>query len=238
MTVNEAREIVCEYGKKLARTGLVVGTWGNLSVRVDANLMVITPSGADYERLAPADMVAVDLWTGDVLASDSAEGSSRGGASAKQKPSSEKGLHVAIYLRRPDVGAVIHTHSTNASVLAAARRELPPILDDLAQIAGAGIRVAAYALPGTRKIIRETVKALGGRNAVLLANHGAVCVGRNMAEAFLCCEVLEKGCWAFIAAEFLGGAQGINRFEAALMHKVYLEKYSRLKDTRPEDPRE
>ncbi len=238
MTENEAREIVCEYGKRLARSGLVVGTWGNLSVRADTDLMVITPSGADYERLTPSDMVAVDLRTGEAPAPDSAEGNPAGRGSVRRKPSSEKGLHEAIYLRRPDAGAVIHTHSPNASVLAAARRELPPILDDLAQIAGAGIRVAEYALPGTRKIIRETVKALGGRNAVLLANHGAVCVGRNMAEAFLCCEVLEKGCWAFIAAEFLGGAEAINRFEAALMHKVYLDKYSRLKDARPEDPRE
>jgi L-fuculose-phosphate aldolase len=73
-------------------------------------------------------------------------------------------------------------------------------------------------------------KALKGRNAALLANHGAVCVGRDMEEAFWACQVLEKACKAFIEAEFLGGAKSINKFEAHLMHKYYLMKYSKNKE--------
>jgi L-fuculose-phosphate aldolase len=88
------------------------------------------------------------------------------------------------------------------------------------------VRVADYALPSTKKITKKTVKALKGRNAALMANHGAVCVGRDLDEAFVVCQVLEKACRAFIEAEFLGGAKHINKFEAALMHQIYIKKYS------------
>jgi L-fuculose-phosphate aldolase len=101
----------------------------------------------------------------------------------------------------------------------------------MAQIIGPTVRVAPYALPSTKKIVRGTLKALKGRMAALMANHGAVCIGRNMDEAFVVCQVLEKACKAFIEAEFLGGAKNINKFEAYLMHQVYLEKYSAQEKT-------
>jgi L-fuculose-phosphate aldolase len=114
----------------------------------------------------------------------------------------------------------------NASTCAAARREVPPILDDMAQLIGTSVRVAPYALPSTSKIVKGTIRALKGRMAALMANHGAVCIGRDIDEAFVVCQVLEKACKAFIEAEFLGGAKGINKFEAYLMHQFYLRKYS------------
>jgi L-fuculose-phosphate aldolase len=143
------------------------------------------------------------------------------------KPSSEYKLHAAVYRERPDVGGVIHTHQTNASVVAAARREVPPILDDQVQILGPTVRVAEYALPSTDKTVRTCMKALKGRNAALMANHGALCVGRTLDDAFAAALVLEKACKAFIEAEFLGGAKSINVFEAHLMHQYYLLKYSK-----------
>lgn len=209
--VQATRHAVREMGVRLVQAGLVIGTWGNVSVRL-GNKMVITPSGADYSKLADDDMPLVDLETGEY------EG---------PKPSSERGLHSAVYLERKDIGAVIHVHSPHASTLAAARRELPPVLDDVAQLIGPSVRVADYALPSTKKIVRATMKALRGRMAALMANHGAICLGRSLDEAFLCCQVLEKGCKAFIEAEFLGGAKGINKFEAFIMHQFFLRKYSR-----------
>jgi len=206
-----ARAAVRAMGLKLLETGLVIGTWGNVSVRL-GHQMIITPTGADYTKLTDDDMPLVDLATGEW------EG---------PKPSSERGLHQAIYLERREIGAVLHVHSPNASTLAAAHVELPPILDDLAQMVGPSVRVAPYALSGTRKIVKETVKALKGRMAALMANHGAVCLGRNLDEALLCCQVLEKGCKAYIEAQFLGGAKEINTFEAWAMHQVFLKKYSR-----------
>ncbi len=174
--------------------------------------MLITPSGRKYEDLTIKDIVLVNFRTSTY------EGNI--------KPSSEYKLHSGIYLTRPEINAVIHTHQMNASTCAAARREVPPVLDDLAQIIGPTVRVAPYALPSTRKIVKKTVKALKGRMAALMANHGAVCVGRDLDEAFVVCQVLEKGCKAFIEAEFLGGVKSINKFEAALMHQIYLKKYS------------
>ncbi|MFM1918651.1 MAG: hypothetical protein RLZZ303_285 [Candidatus Hydrogenedentota bacterium] len=213
MSEEVARIQVRDGGLKLLKEGLVAGTWGNVSVRLDDERYVITPSGREYEELRPEDMVIVNYQTGKF------EGDI--------KPSSERKVHAELYRTRSDVGAVIHTHQTNASVVAAARREVPPILDDQVQILGPTVRVADYALPSTQKMVRTCVKALKGRNAALMANHGAICVGRTLDEAFVACVVLEKACKAFIEAEFLGGAKTINIFEAHLMHQFYIRKYSK-----------
>jgi L-fuculose-phosphate aldolase len=211
-TINHLKQQVIDAGLRLLNENLVARTWGNVSVKVDDEYMLITPSGRKYEDLTTNDIVLVNFRTSDY------EGNI--------KPSSEYKLHSGIYLTRPEIKAVIHTHQMNASTCAAARREVPPVLDDLAQIIGPTVRVAPYALPSTRKIVKKTIKALKGRMAALMANHGAVCVGRDLDEAFVVCQVLEKGCKAFIEAEFLGGVKSINKFEAALMHQIYLKKYS------------
>lgn len=208
----EARELIRAAGVKLVQEGLVQGTWGNVSMRISPRLMAITPTGSDYLLMKAQDIVLVDLETLEAS----------GG-----KPSSEKGLHVAIYQSRPEIEAVIHTHSMSASTVAAARREVPPILDDLAQIVGPSLRVADYALPGTPRMRRTVLKALRGRMAALMANHGAVALGRTMEEALTCARIVEKGCRAFVEAEFLGGAKSINGVEALVMHQVYLRKYSK-----------
>jgi L-fuculose-phosphate aldolase len=212
MDEREAREAVRAAGVKLVEEGLVAGTWGNVSLRFSSTEMAVTPSGFDYLSMRAEDVVIVSLATGEA----------RGG-----KPSTEKKLHAEIYRSRPEVNAVIHTHSMSASTVAAARREVPPILDDLAQIVGPTLRVADYAIPGSARMGRTVLRALRGRMAALMANHGAVALGRSLEEALLCARIVEKGCRAFIEAEFLGGAKGINRFEAAIMHQVYLQKYSR-----------
>jgi len=211
--IDTLRQSVIDAGNKLVAEGLVARTWGNVSIRINKDQMLITPSGRKYDELELKDIVLVDINThkyeGDI------------------KPSSEYKLHTEIYKTRPKIGSVIHTHQMNASTVATAGRTVPPILDDQAQIIGPDIRVAPYALPSTKKIVRETVKALKGRMAALMANHGAVCIGRDIDEAFVVAQVLEKACKAFIEAEFLGGAKSINKFEAHLMHQFYLKKYSK-----------
>jgi L-fuculose-phosphate aldolase len=178
-----------------------------VSCRLDDERFLITPSGRTYEDLQPEEMVVVNYRTGEY------EGDI--------KPSSERKVHAEIYRTRKDVEAVIHTHQTNASVVAAARREVPPFSMTRCNC------WADYALPSTKKMERVCVKALQGRNAALMANHGAICVGRSIDEAFQACLVLEKACKAFIEAEFLGGAKSINIFEAHLMHQFYLRFYSK-----------
>ena len=212
----ELRPAEQSAGQRLLAEGLVARTWDTVSVRAGPEHMLLTPSGRAYEGMAPEDIVPVNLRTGSY--------------DGPLKPSSEGKLHAEIYRTRSEIQAVIHTHQMNASTVAAARREVPPILDDMVQIIGPTVRVADYALPSTNKIVRATVKALRGRMAALMANHGAVCLGRNLDEAFVVAQILEKACKAFIEAEFLGGAKSINRVEAFLMHQVYLRKYSALKE--------
>jgi len=215
--ISEIRQAVITAGLRLVKEGLVSRTWGNVSVRIDDTFMAITPSGRKYDDLQEKDIVIVNYhdykYKGNI------------------KPSSELKLHGEIYKTRKDINAVIHTHQMNASTVAAARREVPPILDDMVQIIGPSVRVADYALPSTKKIVTKTLKALKGRNAALMANHGAVCAGRDLDEAFVVCEVLEKACKAFIEAEFLGGAKSINKLEAWMMHRMYLKKYSKQEKT-------
>ncbi len=208
----ELRQAVAAGGRRLLAEGLVIRTWGNVSVRADPDQMLITPSGRAYEDMAPEDIVPVNLRTGAY------EG--------PLKPSSEGKMHAEIYRTRPEIQAVIHTHQINASTVAAARREVPPILEDVVQLIGPTIRVADYCLPTTKKSVRLAVKALRGRMAALLANHGAICVGRDLDEAFTVCLLLEKACKTFIEAEFLGGAKSIGRIDAFVMHQYYLRKYS------------
>lgn len=211
--LQEAREIVCNSGKQLLRSGLVSGTWGNISLRLNDDYMVITPSGRDYETLTSGEMVLVNIrdlsYEGNI------------------KPSSESGLHAEVYKGRKEIWAVIHTHSQNVCTVAATHREIPPILDDMVQIIGPSVRVSDYALSGTEKLTKNVMKALAGRNAALLANHGAVCIGRDMQEAFFACEVLEKSCHTFIETELMGGGVPMSYIIANKNHQYFLEKYQK-----------
>lgn len=207
--LDRARSIVWDAGRRLHREGLVARTWGNLSLRVSSELFVITPSGIVYEQMRPEQIVPVSLrdlsYTG------------------RLKPSSEKAMHAAIYRHRPEIGAVIHTHQSAASSLAAARKDLREIPPKTREILGPVVRTAAYALPGTRKLAKATIRALQGTNAALLANHGAVCTGRDMTDAFDVCTELESLCQAFIESAVMKLAGGA-RYTPAMVHQVYLER--------------
>lgn len=211
--IQEAREMVCDSGKQLLRSGLVSGTWGNISCRINDDFMVITPSGRDYETLTPGEMVLVNIrdlsYQGNI------------------KPSSECGLHAEVYKDRKEIRAIIHTHSQNVCTVAATHREVPPLLDDMVQIIGPSVRVSDYALSGTEKLTRNVLKALKGRNAALLANHGAVCTGRDMKEAFFACEILEKSCRTFIETEMMSGGVPLAMIQAGRIHEYYLKKYQK-----------
>ncbi|MDR3292588.1 MAG: class II aldolase/adducin family protein [Clostridiales bacterium] len=177
------RQKLTEYGIKLVKENLVQGTWGNISVRLDEKRMIVTPSGRDYLNLTPSDMVVVNIETLEY------EG--------ELKPTSERKLHAAIYRMRPEIGAVIHTHSEYCSVAASARIELkasdlPKDAEkELKSAIGETVRTAVYGLPGTKKLTKETVKALENRNGCYMAAHGAVAMGADIEAAFYACKTLE-----------------------------------------------
>ncbi|MDR2524966.1 MAG: class II aldolase/adducin family protein [Oscillospiraceae bacterium] len=194
MELIQARQTVIAAGLRLVETGLIARTWGNVSARVDDGSFVITPSGKAYDRLTPEDIVQVKI--GDL--------SYEGGV----KPSSEKGIHAQAYAQRPEVGFVIHTHQKNASILSVMGGDL--------RLGGAGgwwadllgpvVPLASYGLPGTGKLCKGVTKALQSNpdaNAVLMAHHGALCVGKNAEEAFRVADALEQACQAKLARKLL-----------------------------------
>jgi ribulose-5-phosphate 4-epimerase/fuculose-1-phosphate aldolase len=210
--VSQIREDIVTIGKKMVNEGLVAGTWGNISARVpNTTHIAITPSGMGYLDLVAEDIVIVDLHGNSI--------------DSKRKPSSEMKLHLTIYKHRPDVHAIVHTHSVYASACAVASKPIPPMIEDLVQIVGGGVDIAAYALPGTQEVADNAVKALAKKFAVLLESHGIVGVGANLQDALKVCQLVEKSAQIFINAQILGGATILSNDDVQLMHKYYKEKY-------------
>lgn len=195
----------------MAETNLVVGTWGNISKRVDENLMAITPSGMDYDILEPKDIVILNL-KGEIIDGD-------------RKPSIEYSLHGEVYKNRKDINAVVHTHSTFCTAFAIARKKIPAVVEDLVQIVGGDVKVGEYALPGSQELAHKVVKALEGRNAAILANHGALTAGRDLKEALKIALILEKSAEATIYAKILGEPVELSQDDVDFMRDFYLNKY-------------
>lgn len=205
------QEEIVAMGHKLIERGLVVGTWGNISCRAAEGVIAVTPSGRDYLSLKAKDIVLVNL-SGRVLEGELA-------------PSSELPLHLATYLNRPEVHGIVHTHSLFASACAVARREIPPIIEDMIQVVGGSVDVAPYALPGTDELAAGAVKTMGRKNAVLLANHGVIGCGTTLSEALLACELVEKSAQILVYAQSLGGAVPLSDDDVASMHQFYEQHY-------------
>jgi L-fuculose-phosphate aldolase len=150
--------------------GLNQGTSGNISARYK-DVLLITPSATPYDAMTPETIAAMPL--------DGEYGSWRG----PLNPSTEWRFHLDITKSRPDVGAIVHTHSTYATVLAIARKEIPACHYMIAAFGGATIRCAGYARYGTKELSDLALKALEGRNGCLLANHGMLALGANLEKA-------------------------------------------------------
>lgn len=163
----QQREALLQTVLKLVDFGLMRGSAGNVSVRVE-NGFLITPSGTAAQDLHAEDMVQMDM---------------HGVAITEGKPSTEWRFHRDIYQSRPEVTAVVHTHSMFATTLACLRRDIPPFHYMISLAGGNTIRCAPYALFGTQALSDVAVQALAGRNACLLANHGMIAVGRNLEHA-------------------------------------------------------
>jgi len=157
--------------RQLGALGLNQGTSGNISVRVSANPadgFLLTPTSLDYATMQPADLVHV--------APD-------GTCAGRRRPSSELPFHAAIMRARTDVRAIIHTHSTHATAVSCLRRGIPALHYLIALFGGTDIRCAEYATFGTEELSHNVVRALSGRRAALLANHGLIVVGDTLAHA-------------------------------------------------------
>ena len=221
--LEKIRQSVVEAGLALAHSGMTIGTYGNINCRVDENYIAITPSGRDYQQLISAEIVVTDL-EGSVQSFAGEDGN----RTNSLHPSSELPLHLEIYKNFPEARAIVHTHSVYASALAAAHKDLPPIIEDLTQITGGAVRCTDYTIAGTKELGLNAVKAMeGGRSAALLANHGAVCWGRDMKEALATAQLLEKAAQIYCVAHSFGSPFPLNENTASTLHDFYLNHYSK-----------
>jgi L-fuculose-phosphate aldolase len=185
------RQAVVAAVRKLAASGLNVGTAGNVSVRVDGGLLV-TPSGVPAEELVEADVVALD-----------GHGVPEPG---QLVPTSEWRLHVAVMKARPDIAAVVHTHSPEATAAACTGRPLPAVHYVVARTGGSSVPIAPYATYGSEELAANVVSALGDGMACLMANHGLLTVGSTLHAAVALAADVEWLAEVWRRASMLGGA--------------------------------
>ncbi len=181
---------VLETAQKMAEQSLIVGTAGNVSLRIDTkdgrDLAAISPSSMYYDTMTIDDISVVDF-----------DGQTVDG----ERPTSiETMLHLEVYKQRKKMNAVIHYHPEFASVVGVIGQPIPPILDDQVQYLGGQIELARYEIAGSQELVETVIEALGPRNAVILPNHGAIAIGRDMKDAFTNCKMLEKTSKIFIHA--------------------------------------
>ena len=197
------RADVVRTAQAMTERGLSPVRSGNVSVRTpdDPGTFLITPTGSDYGSLSPADIVAV-----------SQDGTIPGG---QLKPSSEWHMHAAIYAKRPEAGAIVHTHSPFATSIACTHRGIPPFHYMVAVAGGENIRCAEYATFGTETLAQNAVKAMEGRKACLLANHGQIVFGEDAGDALDLAEEVESLARQYWHVLQIGGPQLLDLEEMA-----------------------
>lgn len=182
--IQAVREDVARLHGELVRYGLVVWTGGNVSGRVPgADLFVIKPSGVSYDDLAPENMILCDL-DGTVIP---------GSAGSDRSPSSDTAAHAYVYRNMPEVGGVVHTHSTYAVAWAARGEEIPCVITAMADEFGGPIPVGPFAIIGDDSIGRGIVDTLRGHRSrgVLMQNHGPFTIGTSAKDAVKAAVMLE-----------------------------------------------
>lgn len=178
MLMEKERTEIAEAGRALLASGLTKGTGGNLSIfNLKKGLFALSPSGMDYTKITPADVVVMNLKDEIV------EG--------ERKPSTEYALHRILYERRPDIQAVLHVHAVYTSALSCMRQPILPLHYLTAYGGGPDVPCAEYASFGTAGLAENAYKAMEGRKAVLLANHGLLTGAATLKEAFNIADELE-----------------------------------------------
>jgi L-ribulose-5-phosphate 4-epimerase len=212
--VAELREIVSGLHAELPRNGLVAWTSGNVSARVPGlDLMVIKPSGIGYDDLTPESMVVCDL---DGVAVSDGYG-----------PSSDTATHAYIYRHMPEVGGIVHTHSTYATAWAAVGEPIPCVITAMADEFGGEIPIGPFALIGSDEIGRGVVATLTGHRspAVLMRSHGVFTIGPTARDAVKAAVMCEDAARTVHMARALGALEPLPLEQVDALHKRYTEHY-------------
>ncbi len=191
----DLREQLVWAGNEMVRRALTVYTAGNVSVRAeDGHGFYIKPSSTPYADIRPEDLVLVD-WESHSIA-------------GSRPPSIEHNMHRAVYLARPDAVAIVHSHSPYATTLSASKMRcgIPAVLGEVAHYLRGPVPLAEYAPAGSADLARNVVRCLGQHhNGVLLKNHGALALGKDLRQALDFAEIIEKGAQSLILVQVLGG---------------------------------
>lgn len=190
MTESEVRHSVLAVAKEMVSCGLVEGTSGNVSGRLPDGRVVLTPSSLDYDVMQLEDLVVTDA-EGVVLEGD-------------RPPTTEKALHLACLRRHRDIGAVMHCHALFASMFAVAREPIPCVIEEFDVYVGGEVSVAEYQMTGSDELAEEVSRWVGDRGAVLMANHGLLCVGKHPADALKVARLVERTAQIVWGAKLLG----------------------------------
>ncbi len=218
MTEREIRKAIIENCLQMNATGLNQGTSGNLSARYK-DVMIITPSGIAYDVLKPSDLATMPIngeygsWEGPL------------------KPSSEWRFHLDIMIERPEVGGIVHTHSTYATILSIAGKEIPACHYMIAAFGGPTIRCADYATFGTDQLSKNALKALKDRTGCILANHGMIATGSNIAKAMWLAVELETIAKQYYHSLLIGGPNVLSNAEITKVKELF--KGYGLQDKKP-----
>ena len=211
MTDAEARRDVWLHARRMWEAGLVVASAGNVSRRVDDARIAVTPTSIPYETMTEDDIVLVDLASGDAVDS-------------RRAPSYELPMHLVIYRERPDVAAIVHTHAPFVTTLSVLHRPLPPIIDEMVVYFGGTVEVTEYAFTGTTEVGTNVVRALGDRTGVILANHGNVCIGRDLEKALRVAITMESCARVYVQALQLGEPVALPEGAVAAGKKMFEQR--------------
>ena len=206
--IRDTKRAVLEVARELLAKGLVEGTSGNLSARLRGreDHVVMTPSSLAYETMSEDDLVVTTL-DGEVVEGERA-------------PTTEKALHLACLRAWPELGAVIHSHAKYCTMFAITHQPIPCVIEEFDIYVGGEVPVAHYELTGSDALGEEVAQHVGDRGAVLMANHGLVSVGRDLAEAMKIASLVER------TAEIVWGARALG--DVVPLPDETLEKFAPL----------
>lgn len=192
------RHELVQAGRWLCERRLVLGTAGNLSLRLADGSFLVTPSSIDYRSMQAEDVVRL-----------SPAGEPETDQPSTRQPTSEKALHLECLRRYPEIGAVVHSHAPRATAFAVAGSAIPCITEEMLAYLGGDVPIAEYYITGSEDLASEAARHLAERSAVLLAHHGLLTIGRDLEQALHATSLAERCATIALDAHSLGGCKAL-----------------------------
>ncbi|HSB14739.1 MAG TPA: class II aldolase/adducin family protein [Bryobacteraceae bacterium] len=198
-TERELRQDIVDVGRLVYQKSWVAANDGNISIRMDRERILCTPTGVSKGMMHPDDLIVVDMQGNKIV--------------GRKERTSEIAMHLAVYNLRPDINSVVHAHPPVSTGFAAAGKPLNLALLPEVVIGLGCVPLAAYGLPGTPELIEPMLPLIPKYDAIMMGNHGAVCYGEDVYKAFFRMETVEHFARISLVAELLGGPRVLPRVE-------------------------